>query len=313
MKHNVPRTPASVPVHPVRLQFKALLTKELAGLKQRKMSGASCDSVANYGWFDPDPANPPKYYQQLLARRKQMLSLDCNTRGKMQQEWISLIVEMDAVMRVCHSHLGTVDFSRPRTRSFRGESFLDFAPQQHASAAAVARQALCKADPPPAQDRIAVGYLRLPLSGEASKSSRGQTLQRPIILRQFWRHPSWPDPDSTFIWAPKTEAFDWTAKRNLSHAVSSNSDSRALSSTTKATAKKKVKRRNATPHTIPGSHTAARALARAAQHSMPKPSTSSGELKPVSARARSITPGESESSCHSVGLARPLLPCAVDL
>jgi hypothetical protein len=57
-----------------------------------------------------------KYYTKLLERRQYILSLDCNTRGRMQQEWISLIVEMDSVMRVCHAHLGSVNFSRPRGR-----------------------------------------------------------------------------------------------------------------------------------------------------------------------------------------------------
>lgn len=52
----------------------------------------------------------------------------------------------------------------------------------------------------PETERVAIGYLRLPVTAEACKEARGQTLQRPVVLRQFWRHPAWPDPDPTFIW-----------------------------------------------------------------------------------------------------------------
>ena len=51
------------------------------------------------GWFGVtlsayDLHSSQTYYQKLLERRRQILSLDCNTRGKMQHEWISLIVEV---------------------------------------------------------------------------------------------------------------------------------------------------------------------------------------------------------------------------
>jgi hypothetical protein len=62
-------------------------------------------------------------------------------------------------------------------------------------------------------ERVAVGYIRLAVSRNTSKSARGQTLQPAVVLRQFWRHPSWPDPDQNFIWphpshglAPSTPA-----------------------------------------------------------------------------------------------------------
>lgn len=125
----------------------------------------------------------------------------------MKQEWIALIIEMDAVMRVCHSYLGTVDFSRPRARSFRGDSCLD-PPSQNSDAAAKALRALRHPTPTKSEaggERVAVGYFRLPVvPTEASQSHTAQeqvqVLQPPVVLRQFWRHPSWPDPDPTFVW-----------------------------------------------------------------------------------------------------------------
>lgn len=155
-----------------------------------------------YSWFDPDPDSPTKYYERLLERRQQILSLDCNTRGRMQQEWISLIVEMDAVMRVCHAHLGTVNFTRPRGRSFRGESFVAAPPTREASRVSCgALRVLSNPHACTRGERVAVGYIRLPVTREtSSKAARGQTLQPAVVLRQFWRHPSWPDPDQTFIW-----------------------------------------------------------------------------------------------------------------
>ena len=91
--------------------------------------------------------------------------------------------------------------------SFRGESFLAPTYGQERSDA-LARDALKQRTSHSGADctgkeRVAIGYVRLPVTAEACKEARGQTLQRPVVLRQFWRHPSWPDPDDTFIWQPR--------------------------------------------------------------------------------------------------------------
>eukprot|EP00041_Stephanoeca_diplocostata_P006822 m.94721 g.94721 ORF g.94721 m.94721 type:complete len:362 (-) comp16562_c0_seq4:76-1161(-) len=153
--------------------------------------------MAGFAWFNPDPADPRAYYQQLQYRRLEMLNMECEIRKLHQQEWISLIIEMDAVMRVCHSHFGSVT-TRPRTRSFRGTSFIELSDSAKRAKASSSLQlvASMRRDSNP---RRALGFFRLPLSADASKEQRGQALQQPAVLRQFMKHPSWPDP-LTFLW-----------------------------------------------------------------------------------------------------------------
>lgn len=94
--------------------------------------------------------------------------------------------------------------------SFRGESFCAPGPGEVASHAR-AKSALAYDVQVPSHvdsERVAIGYLRLPVTTDACRAARGQTLQRPVVLRQFWRHPSWPDPDTTFIWQQQHSSDD---------------------------------------------------------------------------------------------------------
>merc|ERR1712196_633129 len=102
-------------------------------------------------------------------------------------------------MRVCHSSLGELSQRRQRSQSFRGASFL----QKSKPLLSTERNQFMnstKLSRPSDGPRACVGYFRLPLARTLRKEIRGMTLQNPVVLRNFMRHPAWPDPDTTFVW-----------------------------------------------------------------------------------------------------------------
>lgn len=134
-----------------------------------------------------------------------MLALSDETRSKMKDEWMLLILEMDAVMRVCHATQTKIE-TRPRGESFRGSSFIVEKTRRRRKAPAD----IYRDTSAPSESKACLGYYRLPVrcNAYASKEAKGTTLMNPLILRKIMRHPAWPDPDCSLIFQPTPEGSE---------------------------------------------------------------------------------------------------------